>query len=233
MKKIFLLMLCLLFAPVAIFAGSFEGKIRFSMKSPKRDQPTFMDYSMKQGFVRIDITATDSQDNERTITSIWDLNKHELFTLMPEQKMYLIMKTADLAAAVPGTVANVQVEKTGETETILGYPTTKYLVKDTARGTTSEVWTAEGFGTFITAASVFKKNGVMSPVEKELATRGAFPLRMISHNASGAETSRMEAVSIDRQTLPDDKFTVPGDYHPFDLGSMFGGFNPAGKAQQN
>jgi hypothetical protein len=233
MKKITPFLLCLLFAPAVIFAGGFEGKIRFAMKSPKRDQPTYMDYSMKNGFVRIDITSSGGQANGRTVACIWDLNKHEIFTLMPEQKMYMVMKTEDLAAMAPGTAADVQIEKTGETATILGYATTKYIVKETARGTTSEVWAAEGFGTFITSASVFRKRGVMSPVEKELAARGVFPLRMVSHNSSGAETSRMEAVSIDKKILPDDTFTLPGDYHPFDVGSLFGGFNAGGKVQQN
>jgi hypothetical protein len=72
----------------------------------------------------------------------------------------------------------------------------------------------------------------MSPIEKELAARGAFPLRMVSHDSSGAETSRMEVVSIDKKSLPDDTFTLPSDFHPFDMGSLFGGFN-AGKGQQN
>jgi hypothetical protein len=70
----------------------------------------------------------------------------------------------------------------------------------------------------------------MSPIEKELAARGAFPLRMITHDSSGAETNRMEVVSIDKSSLPDDTFTVPSDYHSFSLGGMFGGFG-AGKAQ--
>ncbi len=226
MKKITALLLCLLFAPAAIFAGGFEGKIRFSMKSPRHDQPTFMDYSMKEGFVRIDITSSDSRTKGRTITSIWDLNKHEIYTLMPEQKMYMVMKTEDIAAIAQGAATDVQVEKTGETETILGYATKKYLIKDTSHSTTSEVWAAEGLGTFITSSGgIFKKKGAMSPIEKELAARGAFPLRMVSHNSNGDETSRMEVVSIDKKSLPDDAFTVPSDYHPFDLGGMFGGFN--------
>jgi hypothetical protein len=226
MNKITSLLLCLLFAPAVIFAGNFEGKIRFSMKSPRHDQPTFMDYSMKEGFVRIDITGTDSRSQGKTITSIWDLNKHEMYTLMPDQKMYMVMKTDDIAALAQGAQTDVQIEKTGETEKILGYTATKYLVKDTARDTTSEVWTADGIGTFINAAMGFKKKGGMSPVEKELAARGAFPLRMISHDSSGAETSRMEAVSIDKKSIPDDTFTVPGDYHAFSLGNLLGGFNP-------
>ena len=224
MNKITSLLLCLLFAPSVLFAGSFEGTIRFPMKSPRHDQPTFMDYSMKEGFVRIDITGSDSRSQGKTTSSIWDLNKHEIDVLMPGQKMYMKMKTEDVAALVKGAETDVQIEKTGETETILGYTATKYIVKDTAHDTTSEVWTADGIGTFIMAGSVFKKHGAMSPIEKELAARGAFPLRMISHDSSGAETNRMEAVSIDKKSLPDDTFTVPSDYQPFDMGSLFSGF---------
>ena len=224
MNKITSLLLCLLFAPSVILAGSFEGKIRFSMKSPKRDQPTFMDYSMKKGFVRIDITGTDSRSKGKTSSSIWDLDKHEIDILMPEQKMYLVMKTEDIAAVAQGAATGMQIEKTGEIETILGYATTKYLVKDTVHNTTSEVWTADGIGTFIMGSNIMKRHGAISPMEKELAARGAFPLRMISHDSSGAETNRMEAVSIDKKSLSDDMFTVPSDYHPFDLGGMLSGF---------
>jgi hypothetical protein len=227
MKKITSLLLCLLFAPAVIFAGNFEGTIRFSLKSPRHDQPTIMDYSMKEGFVRVDITGTDSRSQGKTTSCIWDLNQHESYVLMPAGKMYIEMKTEDIAAMAKGSATDAQVEKTGETETILGYATTKYIITDTTRGTRSEVWAADGLGTFINAAMGFKKKGGMSPVEKELVARGAFPLRMISHNSNGDEISHMEAVSIDKKLLPDDMFTVPSDYHAFNLGSLFG----AGKAQ--
>jgi nitrogen regulatory protein PII len=226
-------LLCWLLSPMALLAGSFEGTIRLSMKSPKNDQPTLIDYSMKEGFLRMDITATSGRAKGKNITSILDLNKHEMTTLMPEQKMYMVMKTEDLATAAQNAASSVQIEKTGETEKILGYTAVKYLVTDTNRKTTSDVWAAEGLGTFMMGrSSPFGKNGSLSAIEKEFAARGFFPLRIINHDASGAETFRMEAVSIDKKTLPDDTFAVPADYHRFDMGSMFGGFGE-GKPPQN
>ena len=192
----------------------------------KSEQPNFVDYSMKGDFLRVDITTAKGQH----LSSIWDLNKHEMTTLMPEQKMYMVMKTEDLAAAAQNAAPKVQIEKTGETEKILGYTATKYLVTDTERKTTTDVWAAEGLGTFMMGrSSPFAKNGGMSPVEKELAARGFFPLRMVSHDASGAEVFRMEAVSIDKKSLSDDLFAPPADYHRFDMGGLFGGFG--GKPQ--
>ena len=221
MKKNSFLLFCLLLAPAAIFGSSFEGKIRVSAKSPKRDQPAFVDYSIKEGLLRMDMT---SADGSTSYISIWNMNKHELTNLMPDKQAYIAIKTADIPTVAQAEAPHVQFEKTGGTETILGYPTTKYLYKDTVHGTSSEVWAAEGLGTFMTVRSAVSNHGIMSPLEKELAARGVFPLRIINHNSSGAETSRVEAVSIDKKTIPDDTFTVPSDYHPFDPGELPGGF---------
>jgi hypothetical protein len=223
MNKIATLLLCALLAPAAIFAGGFEGKIRFSAKSPRHAQLTFCDYFVKSGFLRIDFTAHDSDGNDQDVVSVWDLNQHLLYTLMPSQKTYSVMKTADITGAAPAE-AKAQFDKTGETETILGLNTVKYLFKDSAQGTTREIWAAEGIDTFISVRSAFLKHGAMTPLEQELAARGLFPLRIVYHDSSGAETSRLEAVSIDKKKLPDDTFTVPDDYHTFDAGNMSGGF---------
>lgn len=221
MKKIIWLLLCLSLGPASLLAGGFEGTIRMSMKSPKSEQPTLVDYSMKGNFLRMDITAAKG----RHVSSIWDLNKHEMTMLMPEQKMYMIMKTEDIAAAARKASPNVQIEKTGETEKILGYAATKYLIKDNDHHITSEVWGVEGLGTFMMGRnSPFGKSGGLSPVEKELIARGFFPLRMINRDSSGAETFRMDAVSIDKKSLSEDFFVPPSDYRRFDMGGMFGGF---------
>jgi len=221
MNKSALLLFSFLLGPAMLLAGGFEGTIRLSMKSSRQDQPIFIDYSMKEGLLRMDITASKG----RHTSSIWDLNKHEMTMLMPEQKMYMVMQAPDLAAAVQKGSANVQFEKTGETEKILGYTATKYLVKDNDHNTTSEIWAAEGLGTFMMGhASPMGKGGGLSPMEKELMARGFFPLRMINHDSNGAETFRMEAVSIDKKSLADDFFAPPSDYRRFDMGSMLGGF---------
>jgi len=184
-----------------------------------------IDYSMKEGFLRTDITVTEGREKGKTMTSIWDLNKHEMTTLIPDQKMYMVMKAPDFAAAAQKGAPNVQIEKTGETEKILGYTTTKYVIKDNDHNTTSDVWAAEGLGTFMMGrSSPMGKSGGLTPVEKELMARGFFPLRMINHDASGAETFRMEAVAIDKKSLSDDLFAPPADYRRFDMGSLFGGF---------
>ena len=225
MNKPTWLLLSLLLGPAALLAGGFEGTVRLSMKSPKQDQPTYIDYSMKEGFLRMDIAVTDGREAGKTITSIWDLNKHEMAMLMPEQKMYMVMKAPDIAAAAQQASPNVQVEKTGETEKILGYTATKYIIKDNDHHQTSEVWAAEGLGTFMMGrSSPMGRNGGLSPVEKELISRGFFPLRLINRDASGTETFRMEAVSVDKKSLSDGFFAPPADYRRFDMGGMLGGF---------
>ncbi|HZP60597.1 MAG TPA: DUF4412 domain-containing protein [Opitutaceae bacterium] len=226
MKKITSLLLCLLLGPAALLAGSFEGTVRLSMKTPKQEKPMLIDYSMKEGFLRTDITLTEGREKGKTVTSIWDLNKHEMTTLIPDQKMYMVMKTQDLMTVAQKETPNVEIEKTGDTEKILGYETTKYLIKDKDHNMTSEVWAAEGLGTFMMGRNspMGGKSGGLSPVEKELMARGFFPLRMINHDANGTEVVRMEAVAIDKKSLGDDMFAPPADYRRFDMGSLFGGF---------
>jgi hypothetical protein len=153
---------------------------------------------------------------------------------MPEQRMYMAMpikKPVEQAMAKQGE-STADVEVTGKTETILGYKSNQILVKD--KGAVTEVWTAEGLGTFMGLG-----NGGGGPFgggrrpgganaakwEEALKGKGGFPLRVITHDAKGKESFKMEATSIEPGSLPDSLFTPPEGFRKFSMPDM-GGMNP-------
>ena len=228
----FLAVGALLTAVQTFAADAFEGKVTQTITAAK-EAPQTLNYAMKGQKLRMDINAEGHQ-----MTSIMDLAKLEMLILMPEQQMYMVMpikKPVEQAMAKQGE-STAEVEVTGKTETILGYKCSQILVKD--KGTVTEMWVAEGLGTFMgmgngggggnPMAGMFggggKKSANTAKWEEALKGKGGFPLRVISRDAKGKQSFKMEATKIEPGSLPDSLFAPPADYQKFampDFGSMF------------
>ena len=217
----------LLTAAPSFAADAFEGKVSLAMSAEKGKSQT-MDYTMKGQKLRMDITAEGHQ-----MSSIMDMTKMEMLMLMPEQKMYMvhsIKKPVEQAMEKQGESTAV-IEVTGKTETILGYKCNQILVKD--KGTVTEMWAAEGLGAFMGLGSgggggspFGGKKGAASAAkwEEALKGKGGFPLRVITRDAKGRDSFKMEATKIEPGSLPDSLFSPPAGYQKFDMpdiGSMF------------
>ena len=217
----FLLVGSLLTAGHSFAADGFEGKVTFAMSGNKGRAQT-MDYTMKGSAVRMDMNA-----EGHSVTNIMDMGKREMTMLMHEQHMYMVMPMKLPAEAKAKEMeANVQIEKTGQTETILGYLCRQVLVKD--KGNTTELWLADGLGTFMgMGGGGGGRGGPAGPSKWEQALKGVggFPLRVVTHDASSKETFKMEVTKIAPGPQPDSEFTPPSDYQKF---SMPGGMNPFG-----
>lgn len=212
-------------------AGAFEGKVTLTMTGD-RGKPMDMHYSMKGDRVRTDI---DAEGHEMSM--IMDLPKLEMIILMAEQKMYMVrplpkpdqqsMEKHDSKAA------NIDINRTGKTETILGYKADQLLITDKDKGGVTELWVAPDLGNFMGLAnsggSPFggrKQSANAAKWEEALkGSKGGFPLRVISHDAKGKETFRMEAKKIEPGPLPDSLFAPPAGYQKFEMPNM-GGLNP-------
>lgn len=229
----FLAVGALLTAVQTFAAGAFEGKVSLAMTAEK-GRPMNLDYSIKGQKLRTDMNAEGQQ-----MSSIMDLAKLEMLMLMPEQKMYMVMqlkKPVEKAMEKAGE-GTADVEVTGKTETILGYKCSQILVKD--KGTVTEMWVADGLGAFMglgqngggggnPMAGMFggggKKSANTAKWEEALKGKGGFPLRVISRDAKGRESFKMEATKIEPGSLPDSLFAPPAGYEKFampDFGSMF------------
>ncbi len=214
----------LLTAVQTFAANTFEGKVSLALTAEK-GRATNMDYSLKGQKVRMDMDAGGSQ-----VASIMDMAKMEMLMLMPEQQMYMVMpmkKPVEQAMEKAGT-NTADIEVTGKTETILGYKCSQILVKD--KGTVTEMWVAEGLGAFmgLGGGGMFGggKPANAAKWEEALKGKGGFPLRVISRDAKGKETFKMEATKIEAGSLPDSLFSPPAGYQKFampDMGGMFKG----------
>lgn len=218
----------LLTAASSFAASAFEGKVSLAMSAGKKTGQT-MNYSIKGQKLRMDMEAEGN-----SVASITDLAKMEMLMLMPEEKMYMVMpikKPIEQAIGKQGE-STADIEVTGKTETILGYKCSQILVKD--KGVVTEMWVAEGLGVFMGMGNGGgggllggRKGGANAAKwEEALKGKGGFPLRVISRDAKGKESFRMEATKIEPGTLPDSLFLPPAGYEKFqmpNLGDMMKG----------
>lgn len=228
----FLLFAALLAIPAALSAASFEGKVRMKM-SDARGGSHEIEQRIREGFVRTDMGTAKGQ----TASIIMDLNKREMLILMPEQRMYMVRPLPDVGSATTPTSTGPAptFEKTGETAKILGYDCTKYI--STAKGVVTDVWVTEELGRFTGLGGGPGPMGMGRKAEPPkaawevaLAGRDFFPLRVISHDAKGAEKFRLEVVEIDKSPQPASLFAPPEGFQKLDLGGMMQGLGlPTGR----
>lgn len=218
---------CLLAATLASAAG-FEGKVTLAITAGK-GQAQVLDYSIKDSALRIDLTA-----EGQSFASIMDLQKMEMIMLMPQQQMYMVMPIKDkVEKAMDKAFENdASIEKTGRTETILGYKCDEYIAKD--RDTITEIWVAEGLGSFMGLGSGEsgggggglggllgggKKRG--AGWEEKFKGKPGFPLRVVSREIKKQrETFKMEATKIQPGSLPASLFQAPAGWQKFSMPSM-------------
>src|SRR5258705_2305140 len=143
--------------PVTLPAAStFEGKLHMKMSSPGKKDATEMDYRIKAGRARIDMQAPEGKASAPLGGMIIDYAKQETTMLIPQQQLYMVMSMAGAAKNAPAASneqqapkkSDVTLEKTGETETILGYKCEKYLIKSEKNDGTTAMWVTEQLGTF-------------------------------------------------------------------------------------
>lgn len=177
-----------------------------------------MTYSVKGNKLRMEVGG-----QKESAGMIMDLAKKEMITIMDSEKMYMVMPIPDEEVAPKGTKQDdVKLEKTGQTEKILGYTAEKYI--STTNGEKTELWLAEGIGAFSAMGSpnMGKKKSGTAAWERALAGKDLFPLRVVGLDKAGKENFRMETTAINKQSLPDSLFTPPAGYQKFDMGGMGG-----------
>ncbi len=248
----FIVVSSLLTAAHVFGAAAFEGKVTLTMSA--KGQPQTMDYTMKGHKMRIDMNVADtggSGDSGKkvekkhhgakgqAVTTIMDTDKMEMLMLMADEKMYMVMpiKQPVQKAVEKQTGANQEVEATGKSETILGYKCDQILAKDKEKGTVTELWVASDLGVFMGLGNsgggggggMFggHKSATGEKWEEALKGKGGFPMRVITRDAKGTETFKMEATKIEPGAQPDALFVPPADYQKFqmpDMGSLMNQF---------
>ncbi|MDP3072814.1 MAG: DUF4412 domain-containing protein [Opitutaceae bacterium] len=216
--KTLLALVTLLLAP-ALGAATFEGTVNFKTTDGK-NRATEMNYSVKDSRMRIDMKG----DKDASGYTVMDLAKMEMMMVMESERMYMTMSLKDAAEKAAKEVKDeATFEKTNETDKILGYTATKYI--STYKGEATDMWLAEGLGSFMMPGSNPMAGGRGSAPkgwERALQGKSLFPLRIVSKDKKGKETHRMEVTAIEKKKLPESLFAVPAGYSKFDMGNMGG-----------
>lgn len=220
-----LVLVVLSVVPALLGADAFEGKVTLGMKSGK-EKEVLIKYAMKGPRMRMEPEAEGAQG----MVMIFDAEKGEMMTLMPEQKMYMTMsiKGAMDAAAKKGSDSKgPELVKTGRTETILGYKCEEYTMTD--RGTTTEMWVTDKLGTYMGGGGgggMMGRGKNASPAWESLlkSKDGFFPLRVVSRDKKDKETFRMEAKEVQPGSVPDSAFQPPSGYQKFGIPNLGGLF---------
>jgi hypothetical protein len=215
--------------PSALSAGSFEGKVTMTISSSgSKDAPQTMNYSIKEGYLRVDMAAMKGGG-----AFITDFKKREMIIIMDQQKMYMVKDLPDPAsyqkpagsrpmAAPASTPSDVSFKDTGQKETIAGYECEKYEVTS-PRGTT-DIWATDQLGMFgglNMGGGMGHRSAAPSAWESVIKGSGFFPMRVVSND--GGKKFKLEVTQVDRESLPDSLFAPPDGYRKFDLGAMMSG----------
>jgi hypothetical protein len=220
--------LCALLLPSALKADSFEGKVtmKITAAGSKDNGSQSIDYSIKEGLMRMDMTTAKGGGG----AMIMDFKNHQMLILMAQQKMYMVQTLPDPAAqkaaaekagvSAPAKPSDTKLVNTGETETILGYPCTKYLIT-TSKGTAA-IWATNELGVFGGLFQGGRRS--QAPQEWEAAVKGGgfFPMRVVS-SEGGTEKFRLEVTAVQKESLPDSLFAAPDGWRKFDLSGIMGG----------
>jgi hypothetical protein len=223
----------LLSAITASAADSFEGKIDLAMTGGKGHAQT-LTYAIMGHSLRIDLHGA-------PVSTIMDVSKHEMLLLMHEQRLYMSrpLPPADIARPEgDGRLEHIpDIEETGRAEVICGYTCRQFLVRDGKHIT--EMWLAEGLAPFIGLGGngsmgsggggfLGRKKGNSEAAQKweqALKGKGGFPLRVITRDATGKETFKMEATKVEKGGVSPADFVAPEGYQKFEMPDL-GGLNP-------
>ncbi len=210
-------------------AVAFEGRVSLGIKSG-RDKEQVINYAMKEGLVRMEFSSGDGEG----AAMIMNWAKQEMIMLMVEEKMYMVMPLKQVTQAVGerSTGSDPKIEKTGKTDTVLGYLCEEY--RSTEGGETTEMWVTDQLGAFMGLSggnpledmmgSSSGKSAQASGWERALKGQtAAFPLRVVNRDAKGREIFRLEVKKIEKGPLPDSLFVPPAGFKRMNL-PMMGGF---------
>jgi len=218
-----LLPICALALPWALSAETFEGKVSMSMTSGAKDATQTMDFSIKEGYMRIDMTTPKGPPT----AVIMDSKNQQMLILMVQQRMYMVQPIPQPGAAQSpapsANAAHTSLQETGVKETILGYECTKYVVAR-AEGT-AEIWVTDQLGSFM---GLYHGGGPGHRPQEAQAWEGAlkgknfFPMRVVT-TTNGKGTFRLQVTSVEKTSLPDSLFAAPDGWRKLDLGALMGG----------
>lgn len=143
-----------------------------------------------------------------------------------ERKAYMVVSNRDIYVEMPfpteeddkatSTTQKPHLVKTGESETILGFPCNEWVLSED--DVTTEIWATASLGTYVGMQLKPVNTTVASFAwESGLRSRGLFPLRLVQRNANGSEIYQLEVLSVKRERVNDGLFQIPPGFEKVSL----------------
>jgi hypothetical protein len=199
----------------------FEGSVTMATSGAGRLVHTAV-FKTRPDQTRIETTGADG----KVAAIIMDYKSHSMMIIMPSQHMYMKRPIPDeVPAARTGVAANAAdaLEKTSMTETIAGYPATKYVYH--GPNSVTEIWATDQLGSFSALGHGGfggQRGRINTPQawEKAIKAGNFFPLRVVTKDGAGVEKVRMEVTAVVKEKLSDAEFAPPAGFQEFDFNKL-------------
>src|ERR1041385_2600465 len=212
----------MIFCFVAMSAAQFEGEISMKLteNSEGTSHETLLNMSVKNDMMTSSFAGTDKE--EKTGRVIFRGDKKVMWVVSDDDKTYIEMllnerKGSKTCKYHEKKKTKPNMRKTGNAQTILGYPCEEWILENEDEGEVSNVWATTKLGNIYEGiAKSFKGIGGMESKESmgqwgELADMKIFPLK-VTTSREGTVTEIQEVTKIESKTLATSTFEPPADY---------------------
>lgn len=195
--------------PFVGFSQTFEGTVSYKVTGMGRAGT--MKYYVKGDNIRMEV----EQGPGMEMTTIMN-TKNRKATVLMTNKTYMEMDFNEMTPPEGAMNKDVDIQKTGKTETVEGYSCDQFVLKQ--EGKEFEFWATKGLGKFVQMQmNARQQSPALKKLEKELTEKGYFPLKMIQRDANGKEEMVMQAVNVEKKSLSRELFVIPDGYQKMEM----------------
>ncbi|NBB88690.1 MAG: DUF4412 domain-containing protein [Bacteroidetes bacterium] len=183
---------------------TFDLKIEYEIKSEGED-PIYMAFIIPPDNEKY-MGFTGASDQEDFQYMIWDLERNVFVMYQENEGEKSLMKLPNFASIAEADqekqleASEMEIRKTGETKTILGYTCEKYIIEDDKNY--GEAWIADDFPYSYERFSALVSTQMKTPGYSELSEEKGYALEMLTREKKkNAKTTVMKVVNVDETGL--------------------------------
>jgi Spy/CpxP family protein refolding chaperone len=190
--------------------SNFEGVIQFKGMS---GDSGVMTQTTKGSMVRMD----GGQNSAMQMTAILDTKTRTLTMMMVSMKRYSVNQLPSPDSVLSSADRKASVTKTGQTEVVAGVTCEIYKGSSTnsdGKVEEGQACLAKGVGLAMFQLMAGRRHaaqGSLEQVFQDLAAQGLLPLKIWAMK-NGQMVSEIEAISIEKKSIPNSMFEVPADF---------------------
>jgi hypothetical protein len=186
-------------------AKPFEGHITLKLAD---NDPSTVQYAAKGDKIKLGVRR--APGGAQDVDVIVDRGEKKISLLLPDQKKYTTLDAGELEKKARQYASQVQLVKTGKTETIAGRTCEEWTLTDRERRITACV--TQGPAYFDVAALEKATNFELPAWAERIIAEGYFPLRISVTDTQGKPITQSQVLSWTEGPVEEGDFKVPEDY---------------------